>query len=193
MAILMIRAMVSTYFLSGEHRPYYRDRVGDFVGLLLVFSSSRSARITAREFFGHVPSRWSRLALSHLNSNRNCTVMPRAPARTFATMPPSSRSVLPSSASDSASSCLIVSFGTADPTAVVLLNYDPTLRHRKYRLSPFLYRSTWTLRLRHVADFKCFNYASDASGIYCVLGDKSMGCPGASLRITPSQSHFSMT
>ncbi|MCD5997320.1 hypothetical protein KDX38_27565, partial [Pseudomonas sp. CDFA 602] len=28
------RAMVSTYFLSGEHRPYYRDRVGDFAGRL---------------------------------------------------------------------------------------------------------------------------------------------------------------
>jgi hypothetical protein len=34
MAILMIRAMVSTYFLGGEHRPYCRDRVGDFAGRL---------------------------------------------------------------------------------------------------------------------------------------------------------------
>ncbi|MCD5997546.1 glutathione S-transferase family protein, partial [Pseudomonas sp. CDFA 602] len=34
--IPMIRAMVSTYFLSGEHRPYCRDRVGDFAGRLRI-------------------------------------------------------------------------------------------------------------------------------------------------------------
>ncbi|MCY1373627.1 hypothetical protein D9M69_609150 [compost metagenome] len=53
--------------------------------------------------------------------------MPRTPARTLATRPPSSRNVLPSSAEVSASSCFAVSFATFYPLPdSVALEFCPT-------------------------------------------------------------------
>src|SRR5690554_1090807 len=89
--------------------------VGSMPLATFVLATSRSARNSARDFFGQEPSRWSCFRPSSLNSYRNNTVMPRTPARTFPTIPPSSRSVFPSSASVRDSNCRTVSLAIIYP------------------------------------------------------------------------------